>query len=223
MMLGQEVVAVHPAARTVELADGRSLSYGTLISSMPLPELVRRIPGVPAEVREAVEQLACSECVVVYLGIDRTDLSAHHWSYFYDRELVFTRVCFPHLFSPGNAPPGCGSIQAEIYFSPKYRPRTGSPESFIEPVKRDLRACGLLTEEDHVLSEWAMLLPYANIIFDMDRERCLEVVHGYLDEVGIQYCGRYGDWGYMWTDESFLSGERAALRIAEPSLAEHGP
>ena len=35
-------------------------------------------------------------------------------------------------------------------------------------------------------------------------------MHGYLDDVGIAYCGRYGDWGYMWTDESFISGERAA-------------
>jgi hypothetical protein len=26
----------------------------------------------------------------------------------------------------------------------------------------------------------------------------------------VSYCGRYGDWAYLWTDESFLSGERAA-------------
>ena len=35
-------------------------------------------------------------------------------------------------------------------------------------------------------------------------------VHGFLDDVGIAYCGRYGDWAYLWTDESFISGERAA-------------
>jgi hypothetical protein len=33
-----------------------------------------------------------------------------------------------------------------------------------------------------------------------------------LNDVGIAYCGRYGDWGYMWTDESFISGEGAAER-----------
>ena len=38
----------------------------------------------------------------------------------------------------------------------------------------------------------------------------VSVALGYLDELGIAYCGRYGDWGYMWTDESFISGERAA-------------
>ena len=55
-----------------------------------------------------------------------------------------------------------------------------------------------------------MVVPYANVIFDLERAAAVETVHGYLDDVGVAYCGRYGDWGYMWTDESFISGERAA-------------
>ena len=55
-----------------------------------------------------------------------------------------------------------------------------------------------------------MLLRYANVIFDHERAAALRTVHGYLDDLGIAYCGRYGDWGYMWTDESFKSGENAA-------------
>jgi hypothetical protein len=35
-------------------------------------------------------------------------------------------------------------------------------------------------------------------------------VHAYLDDIGILYCGRYGDWRQLWTDEAFESGERAA-------------
>jgi hypothetical protein len=56
------------------------------------------------------------------------------------------------------------------------------------------------------------LLRYANIIFDLERAEAVKTVHAYLDEVGICYAGRYGEWGYMWTDESFISGERAAER-----------
>ena len=47
----------------------------------------------------------------------------------------------------------------------------------------------------------------------------LKTVHGYLDDLGIAYCGRYGDWGYMWTDESFISGERAAEKALSQSIA----
>jgi protoporphyrinogen oxidase len=105
-----------------------------------------------------------------------------------------------------------GSIQAEVYFSDKYKPLTGAPEDWIEPVIRDLRRMGLILEEDQVVFRSARLLKYANIIFDLERAGALKTVHGYLDDLGIAYCGRYGDWGYMWTDESFKSGEQAAER-----------
>ena len=64
-----------------------------------------------------------------------------------------------------------------------------------------------------------MLLRYANVIFDLDRTAALKTVHGYLDDIGIAYCGRYGDWGYMWTDESFKSGECAAERALSTLLS----
>jgi protoporphyrinogen oxidase len=144
--------------------------------------------------------------------VNRQDLSPAHMTYFYDEDICFTRLGFPHMLSAQNAPSGTGSIQAEVYFSDKYKPFKGSAEDWIEPVIRDLRRCGLLREEDKVLSRKAMLLRYANVIFDLERADALKTVHGYLDDLGISYCGRYGDWGYMWTDESFKSGELAAER-----------
>jgi hypothetical protein len=57
-----------------------------------------------------------------------------------------------------------------------------------------------------------MVCEYANVIFDHDRSAALKTVHGFLHDVGVQFCGRYGDWGYIWTDESFKSGEEAAGR-----------
>lgn len=211
--LNHRVLSIDPRRKVLSFERQGELQYDQLISSMPLPELVRCLPRAPRDVQEAAEKLACTECVVVNLGVSRSDLSDHHWTYFYDQEVVFTRVSFPHMFSPGNAPPGRGSIQAEVYFSSKYKPRMMAPEDLIEPVKRDLRACGLLREDDQLLSEEAMVLPYANIIFDHDRANVLDIVHGYLRDEGIQYCGRYADWGYAWTDESFVSGEQAARRV----------
>jgi protoporphyrinogen oxidase len=158
----------------------------------------------------------------VNIGVNREDLSRAHMTYFYDEDICFTRLGFPHMLSAANAPPGTGSIQAEVYFSDKYKPFTGSPEDWIEPVIRDLRRCGLLRQDDVVLSRKAMLLRYANIIFDLDRAAALETVHGYLDDLGIAYCGRYGDWGYMWTDESFKSGERAAERALSKAASRQG-
>jgi len=172
--------------------------------------LIPMIAGVPDEVRAAAAALACSSVVLVNVGIDRADISKAHISYFYDRDVIFSRLSFPHMFSPNMAPKGCGSIQAEVYFSKKYMPIDRSPEDCIEPVIADLRRVGLLKEGDRILHKDAAFAEYANIIFDHDRPKALATVHGYLDEIGVGYCGRYGDWAYLWTDDSFKSGERAA-------------
>jgi hypothetical protein len=85
-------------------------------------------------------------------------------------------------------------------------------------VINDLHKCGLLKDDDKIVFREARLLRYANIIFDLERADAVNTVHGYLNDVGIGYCGRYGDWGYMWTDESFKSGEKAAERVLSPAV-----
>jgi protoporphyrinogen oxidase len=117
--------------------------------------------------------------------------------------------------SSHNVPSRTGSIQAEIYFSKKYRPLDRPLESFIKPVIRDLKRCGLIDKSDRILYSDARLIPYANIIFDLDRPLALSKIRDYLDEKQIYCCGRYGEWGYHWTDESFLSGETAAQKVLD--------
>src|SRR5262249_15832855 len=149
-------------------ANGAATRYDALISSIPLPDLIRMIRDVPTDVRSAAGRLACSTCVLVNIGVDRADLSPSHMTYFYDEDFCFTPLSFPHILSAGNAPPGAGSIQAEVYFSGKYKPLTGSPDDWIEPVIGDLRRCGLLREDDRILFRNSMLVPYANVIFDLE-------------------------------------------------------
>jgi len=222
LKLNHELVSINPRVRRLTFSNGHETQYDSLISSVPLPDLIRMIQGAPQDVVEAAGRLACSTLVLVNIGVNRQDLSSAHMTYFYDEDICFARLGFPHMLSATNAPAGAGSIQAEVYFSEKYKPFSGSPNDWIEPVIRDLRRCGLLHEEDRVLFSRAMLLRYANIIFDLDRTAALKTVHGYLDDLGIAYCGRYGDWGYMWTDESFKSGELAAERaVSQIASARH--
>jgi protoporphyrinogen oxidase len=218
LQLGHELVSVDPHLRRLRFSNGMVAGYGALISSVPLPDLIRMIQGVPEDVLDASRRLACSTCVLVNVGINREDISTAHVTYFYDEEICFSRLSFPHLLSASNVPQDAGSIQAEVYFSEKYKPLKQSPDELIDPVIAGLRRCGLLKDSDRILFSSATLLNYANVIFDLEREAALKTVHAYLDDVRIAYCGRYGDWGYMWTDESFKSGERAAEQTLSARL-----
>jgi protoporphyrinogen oxidase len=217
--LSHEAVAIDPEAKTVTFRMGsggpdKVVGYESLVSSVPLPELVKLLPA-PPEVTEAAAKLSCSQCVTVNLGVDREDLSPAHWRYVYDEDIASVRLSFPHMFSPSTVPPGHGAIQVEVYYSDKYKPLQHHPDDDIATVKGDLLAMGILREDDNVVFEEARYIPYANVIFDLDSIPCTEIVHGYLADVGIDWCGRYGDWGYIWTDQSYLSGEAAVERLLD--------
>ncbi|MEZ4456873.1 MAG: FAD-dependent oxidoreductase [Gemmatimonadales bacterium] len=213
--LGHGVQRIDRKGKVVHFSTGASAKYRALISSVPLPELIPLIDDCPADVREAAARLACSEVVVVCLGIDRPDFLDAHWSYFYDRDVFYTRLSTPHLQSPHNVPPGCGSLQAECYYSSKYRPLDRRPEDCIDPVIADLRRTGVLREDDRILFRHALHIKYANVMFDLETARSVATVQGWLEDVGIHYCGRYGDWAYIWTDQAFFSGERAAQAVID--------
>ena len=215
LKLKHELVSLDPRSRQLSFSNGVVTQYDALVSSVPLPDLVKAICGAPLDVVEASRRLACSTCVLVNIGVDRAELSDATMIYFYDEDICFTRLSFPHMLSGTNVPPGTGSIQAEVYFSDKYRPLTGSPDDWIQPVITDLRRCGLLQQRDQILFRSSMVVKYANIIFDLERAAALKTVHGYLDDIGVNYCGRFGDWGYLWTDESFKSGENAAQKAID--------
>jgi protoporphyrinogen oxidase len=215
LRLAHQLARLEPRARTLTFTNGEVVRYDQVVSSIPLPVLLPLIAGAPDDVLEAARQLACTKCVMVNLGVARADISPAHWTYFYDRDVVFTRLSFPHMLSPHNVPEGCGSIQAELYYSDKYRPLDRPIEELIQPTIDDLTRCGLLRPDDRFLFKQATLSPFANVIFDLDRPAAIERVRGYLDEIGVLVCGRYGEWGYHWTDESFLSGEQAAQRALD--------
>ncbi len=215
LRLDHQATAIDPVAKTVTFGNGHVESFDSLISSAPLAEVVKMLPDVPDDIQEAASLLACSQAVIVNVGVDRDDLSPCHWRYIYDEDIRSVRLSFPHMFSPTTCPPGHGAVQVEVYYSDKYKPLDHKPEDDIEPVVSELKLMGVLREDENIVFSEARLIEYANVIFDLDSTPSATRVQDYLRSLDIQYCGRYGDWAYIWTDQSFLSGQRAAQRVLD--------
>ena len=147
LKLNHELVSIDPRARELRFSNGHVTQYDGLVSSVPLPDLIRMIQGAPPDVVKASRRLSCSTCVLVNIGVNRQDLSKAHMTYFYDEDICFSRLGFPHMLTARNAPPGTGSIQAEVYFSDKYKPFTGYARCLDRTGHSDLRRCGLLRED----------------------------------------------------------------------------
>jgi protoporphyrinogen oxidase len=214
LRLQHRLIGLDPTQRVLRFANGTQAAYGAVVSTAPLPDLVRCVDGAPPDVLKAANRLAFTSVVLVNLGIDRRDdLSDAHITYVYDEDVIFSRVSFPHLLSPMAAPPNAGAIQAEVYFSDKYRPLERPLDEIIETVIVDLRRCDILRDSDTILIQEAEVSRYGNVIYDHDRAAAVATIHAFLDEVGVAYAGRYGEWNHLWTDQAFLSGERVAGNV----------
>ncbi|MGY1635511.1 protoporphyrinogen/coproporphyrinogen oxidase [Geodermatophilus sp. SYSU D00742] len=213
VQVGRRVVRLDPQRRLLRFADGRETQAEAVISSIPLPDLVPIIEGAPPDVLAAARALSYSSATVVNIGVERDDLSPAHITYYYDPDVIFARLNFPHMFTPHVTPAGAGSIQAEVYHSDRYRPLGMTSTELVERVLTDLRRCGVLRTDDRLLVAEARPIRYANVIWDHQRADAVDMVHSFLASVGVVWCGRYGDWDHAWTDEAFLSGERAGRHV----------
>src|SRR5262245_7989690 len=189
LRLNHNLASLDPKRKELKFANGTTVPYRGVVSSVPLPDLLPLIQGTPKDVLQAASRLACTDLVIVNLVVNRPDLIDAHWTYIYDQDVFFTRLSTPHKQSPHNVPPGCGSIQAECYYSAKYRPLDRKPDDCIEPVIQDLRRIGVLRDSDKILFRNSMYIEHAQVIFDLERAAAVKLIHGYLDDIGVRYCG----------------------------------
>ena len=215
---GKRVATLDLRRRELGFADGTSARFDRLISTMPLPELVRAVrpDQVPAAVRAAADELLCTSVVLVNVAVARRDLFGHHWFYVYDEEVSFSRGHFPHMLSPHNAPPGRGAVQLEVYYSP-HRPLPCPRAALAERVVGELVQLGILRGRDEVLWTRCQDVRWANVVFDHRRAPALATILPWVAAQGILLAGRYAEWAYSWTDDAVRAGWAAADAVLRGS------
>lgn len=201
--LNKKALRIDTAAKQVEFADGTVENYDNLISSLPLPEVVNMISDVPENVRNAAKQLRWTCGYQVSLGFKRPDVAKYLWFYIYDEDVPPARVYSPNLKSPDNAPEGCSSLQAEIFFA-NGASIPDKNEVLQQTVEKLKKICGF-NEEDIAVKD-IRFEPYANIIFTPEIYESRKVVREWLQARGIKTIGRFGEWDYFWSHQAFESG-----------------
>ena len=211
VMLNMKAVEVDTANKKITFANGKTEHYTRLISTMPLPEIIRICKDAPQQIREAAEKLSCTSHFLVSIGINRPHISDAYWTYYYDEDIPFSRASFPSKYSYKTAAPDCSSVQVEVVHS-RYK-SIPSHDVVVEQCVEALIKVGLLHSREEIVTLDARDIRYANVIFDFDRLPNMTLVHDWMRVNGIHWAGRYGEWAYLWTDQSMLSGERAAGEV----------
>ena len=111
------------------------------------------------------------------------------------------RVYSPSLKSPDNVPEGCSSLQMEVYC----KENEYTQQELIDGTVGKLVEMGIIKQED-ILFTHVGFEKYANVIFTEPIYRARKIVRDWLKEQGIETIGRFGEWDYLWSDQSLLSG-----------------
>jgi len=202
--LNKKAISINPKTKTVFFADNTKVDYMRLISTMPLPLIIKALPNVPDNVKQAAKKLRHTCGYQVSLGFNRADIAKHLWFYIYDEDILPSRIYSPSLKSADNAPNGCSSLQAEIFFDNLANiPR---PSDVLQNTIEKLIKMNIFKEEDLIVQD-IRFEPYANITFVPSIYKNRQTVLDYLKNLNIESIGRFGKWEYAWTYQAFEHGK----------------
>lgn len=210
--LNAEVAQVLPLEHMLALADGRRYRYEHLISTMPLPELIRLIGAqAPEAVKAAARALRHVSIRCVNIGVAREHVTDKHWIY-YPEDSIFHRI-----FVQGNASPECNApggfgFTCEISYSP-YKPLPCDGQELIRRCVEDCIRVGFLRADDKVLVANQVDMPYAYVVYDHARAANVALIRDWLEQHDIVLAGRYSEWEYYNSDHAFLAGRKAMEKV----------
>lgn len=202
---GHEVVAIDAALRVVRFANGAAVRYHSLVSTLPLPLLARLAADVPEPVRQAAARLKATAIDLVSVGFSKP-LIKDLWFYIYDQDILASRAYSPSVKSPENAPAGCSSLQFEFYS--RGEQSSFAPAALLDNTRHALAKMGIGAPQDILFLDHRVLR-FGNVIFDRGMEANRQRVLDWARAAGIASCGRFGEWDYLWSNQSLLSGYNA--------------
>ena len=207
---GCELVEVDTGRRLATFQDGHREDYGTLISTVPIPELVRCCTDLPRAIREAAAGLRCVSVYNVNLGVARERVSDKHWIYFPEPEYPFYRVGFPMNFSPSLGRPGCSSLYVEVSHQPT---EVTAPAVLLRQIREGLERAGIFRTEDDIIVADVRDIRYAYVLYDKHRARVLPAIQEELERRDIYSIGRYGRWEHSSMEDAIAGGKKLAETI----------
>jgi protoporphyrinogen oxidase len=219
------VKAISMKDKRLFFENGEEAAYSTLISTCPLPRLLRLIEDLPQDFKKAGEQLRYLSVFNLNLGIARDRVSDSHWIYFPEKEFPFYRVGFFSNISYALSPPGTSSLYVEITYHPLETQNADCGMRNVETchsmslptVKETVKGlidCGILKLSDDLITAHIIHIPYAYVVYDEFRKENLPAILRFLRNEGIYSIGRYGAWEYSTMEGAILQGKWVAEKLS---------
>jgi protoporphyrinogen oxidase len=205
------------AVTSIEDGQERTVRCEGVVSTLPLPTLVRMIsPALPEDVLMHARRLRYRSLKLVYVVLDRDQLTDFHWVYLLDKDFRINRVSEQKNVSPHMVPPGKTVLCIEISCWKDEPIWSASDDELFEIAFRDLQKTGYGVERSEVLEYHVFGIETAYPVYELNfEEHLIPVLEGVHRLDNLLTIGRHGLFLNNSMDDNVLLGTRVADRIAE--------
>jgi protoporphyrinogen oxidase len=200
----------------VTTAEGGTLKYETLISTIPLRELIR-LSGQSQFNEPAERGLLYSSSNIFGIGLRGAPpehLRTKCWMYFPEDNCPFYRVTIFSNYSPNNVPDirKNWSLMAEVSESPR---KPVDHARLLEQVIEGMLATRLIERREDIVSTWDYRAGYGYPTPGLARDAVLAEIVPSLESKNVYSRGRFGLWKYEVgnQDHSFMQGVEIVERL----------
>ena len=186
---------------------GERIPYRAVVATIPLPELLRRMPELPASVAEAASRLRCTTLRYLNVATRSATAADWHWIYVPERRYPFYRAGIFTNAMASMAPPGGASLYVEL------ADRAPVTESGVRDVLIGLTEAGAIRGPEDVVFAEPKEIQYAYVVFDHHYYASTTEIFRFLEANDIYPRGRYGAWTYNAMEDCVIAGREVAATI----------
>ncbi len=199
-------VSIDFGRKQCTLSSGEIVQYEHLVSSIPLPELLKLAVELPEDVRAAQAALRCTSLRYLNYGIKRPQvLDDIQWLYVPENKYPFYRIGSFSNAVASLAPPGCSSLYVEV--ANNSHPSDAEVKA---SVRQFLREHDWLGDDAEVEVEEVRHIKYGYVIFDAHYFAAKERLLPFLLTQNVHSLGRYGAWVYASMEDALMDGYQFA-------------
>ncbi len=178
---------------------GERKTFDTLVSTMPIHELLSVWRDAPAEAREAASKLRYNSLINVLLGVRGGDGVPYTALYVPDPAIIFHRLSFPKYFSERNVPQGSWALMAEITANEGDGTWDMTDEQVLQRTIDDLKTMGLI-DPAKIDYRRVVRFQYGYPVYDLDYRKNVTALRDAVAATGLRLLGRFAQFDYINSD-----------------------
>ena len=209
-------------SRIVSVTYGQNGSEATVrcrgvVSTLPLPTLVKMItPALPEAVLEHARRLRYRSLKLVYILLNREQLTDFHWVYLLDKDFRINRLSEQKNVSPYMVPKGQTVLCIEVSCWKDEPIWSASDEELFELAFRDLQKTGYGVERSEVAEYHVFGIETAYPVYELNfEEHLIGTLKGVHEIENLLTIGRHGLFLNNSMDDNVLLGSKVADRIVD--------